>query len=105
MIHIILFICIKLLIFNVTMSALFMTNCYNYNQLFLKLFIFFSDPCDDFYQFACGGWIQRSVVTNTDRFTGIDKRNQNIIAKVLAEDIEDKAGKILSYFQIENDLQ
>jgi endothelin-converting enzyme len=42
-------------------------------------------PCDDFYAFACGGWIESSIVPNTDRFAAIDKRNQNIVLKTLTD--------------------
>src|SRR5205823_4884237 len=61
-----------------------------------------ADPCVDFYQFTCGGWLQQNQIppdrARWARFTEIEEKNLHAIRQLLDEDAKAGGNKLGDYY-------
>eukprot|EP01114_Cavostelium_apophysatum_P015816 TRINITY_DN4393_c0_g1_i1.p1 TRINITY_DN4393_c0_g1~~TRINITY_DN4393_c0_g1_i1.p1 ORF type:complete len:746 (+),score=195.21 TRINITY_DN4393_c0_g1_i1:46-2238(+) len=59
------------------------------SQVLLSAVDFSADPCDDFFQYSCGNWIETTTLpsdrSSFSRFSQIDDQNKKILKEVLEE--------------------
>jgi len=75
--------------------------CKNFGQYLLSSMNQTIDPCDDFYQFACGGWISSHQIQKDkqtiNNFMILEEKLEEIVKKELNKEVNPRDSKSVAF--------
>ena len=73
------------------------SQCYSASNFIIRHLDQTADPCNDFYEFACGEWVQQDTqeIKEVDQFTLASDNFLNDLSKVLEEPLENHDSNIV----------